>query len=128
VGTTCYLVNRSPSSTLDDKNTHEVWTGKKPSLDHLRVFGCDAYVHVTKENRSKMDNKVEKFIFICYKYGVKGYKLWNPKTKKTIYSQDVSFREVKDVSKQEFLQRKEEPEKIDLDLDDVKYESYVEYE
>jgi hypothetical protein len=57
VGTTCYLVNRSPSSTLDDKTPHEIWTGKKPSLEHLRVFGCDAYVHVPKENRSKLDNK-----------------------------------------------------------------------
>jgi transposase InsO family protein len=78
VGTTCYLVNRSPSSTLDDKTPHEVWSGKKPSLQHLRVFGCDAYVHVPKKNRSKLDKKVEKCIFIGYKYGVKGYKLWNP--------------------------------------------------
>jgi transposase InsO family protein len=51
VGTTCYLVNRSPSSNLDDKTLHEVWSRKKPSLQHLRVFGCDAYVHVPKENR-----------------------------------------------------------------------------
>jgi hypothetical protein len=59
------------------------------------VFGCDAYVHVLKENRSKLDNKAEKCIFIGYKDGVKGYNLWNPKTKKTIYSRDVFFREVK---------------------------------
>jgi hypothetical protein len=57
VGTTCYLVNQSPSSMLDDKTPHEVWTGKKPSLQHLRVFGCDAYVHVPNENRSKLDKK-----------------------------------------------------------------------
>ena len=57
VSTTCYLVNRSPSSALDDTNRHEVWSGKKPSLQHLRVFGCDAYVHVPKENRNKLDNK-----------------------------------------------------------------------
>jgi hypothetical protein len=62
VGTTCYLVNRSPSSTLDDKNPHEVWTGKKTFLEHLRVFGCDAYVHVPKENRSKMDKKKMKSV------------------------------------------------------------------
>jgi hypothetical protein len=77
VGTTCYLVNRSPSSTLDDKTPHEVWSGKKPSLQNLRVFGCDDYVHVPKENRSKLDKKAEKCIFIGYKDGVKGYKLWN---------------------------------------------------
>jgi hypothetical protein len=98
-GYTCYLVNRSPSSALDDKTPHEVWSGKKPSLQHLRVFGCDAYVHVPKENRSKMDKKAEKCIFIGYKDGVKGYKLWNPETKKIVYSRDVVFREVKDVSK-----------------------------
>ena len=64
VGTTCYMVNRSPSSALDDKTLQEVWTSKKPSLTHLKVFGYDAYVHVPKENRSKLDNKVEKCIFI----------------------------------------------------------------
>eukprot|EP00253_Pinus_taeda_P035574 PITA_35574 len=49
VDTTCYLVNRSPSLALEDKTPQEVWIGKKPSLSHLRVFGCDAYVHVLKE-------------------------------------------------------------------------------
>ena len=48
MGTTCYLVNRSLSSMLDDKTPHEVWTSKKPSLEHPRVFGCDVYVHVPK--------------------------------------------------------------------------------
>eukprot|EP00253_Pinus_taeda_P021808 PITA_21808 len=37
VDTACYLVNRSPSSALEDKTPQEVWTGKKPSLSHLRV-------------------------------------------------------------------------------------------
>ena len=50
VETACYLVNRSPSSPLEDKTPQEVWTRKKPSLSHLRVFGSDAYVHVPKEN------------------------------------------------------------------------------
>jgi len=36
--TACYLENKSPSSTMEDKNPQEVWTGKKPSLSHLRVF------------------------------------------------------------------------------------------
>eukprot|EP00253_Pinus_taeda_P027949 PITA_27949 len=62
--TACYLVNRSPSSALEDKTPQEVWTGKKPTLSHLRVFGCDAYVHVPKEKRTKMDIKSEKCIFI----------------------------------------------------------------
>ena len=49
VDTACYLVNRSSSSALDVKTPQEVWTGMKPSLSHLRVFGCDAYVDVPME-------------------------------------------------------------------------------
>jgi hypothetical protein len=67
VGTACYLVNRSPSLALDDKTPHEVWSGKKPSLQHLRVFGCDAYVHVPKENRSKLDKKDESVSLLVIK-------------------------------------------------------------
>jgi hypothetical protein len=57
VDTACYLVSRSPSSTLDEKTAQEVLTIKKPSLTHIKVFGCDAYVHVPKENKSKLDKK-----------------------------------------------------------------------
>ena len=87
--TACYLVNRSPSLALGDKTPHEVRTGNKPSLSHLRVFGCDAYVHVPKEKRIKLDNESERCIFIGYKDGLKGYKLWNPETRKVVYSGDV---------------------------------------
>eukprot|EP00253_Pinus_taeda_P024842 PITA_24842 len=64
VETACYLVNISPSPTLEDKTPQEVWTVKKPSLSHLRVYGCDAYVHVPKEKRTKLDSKSENCIFI----------------------------------------------------------------
>ena len=68
----CYLVNRSPSLALEDKTPHEVWTGKKPSLSHLRVFGYDACVHVPKDKRNKLDSKYERCIFTRYKDGFKG--------------------------------------------------------
>eukprot|EP00253_Pinus_taeda_P031455 PITA_31455 len=58
------LVSRSPSSALEDKTPQEVWTGKNPSLSHLRLFGCDAYVHVPKEKRTNLDSKSKKCIFI----------------------------------------------------------------
>jgi hypothetical protein len=112
---------------LNDKAPHNVWIGNKPCIEHLRVFVFYAYVHVSKENRIKMDNKVEKCILLGYKDGVKGYKLWNLETKKIVYSWDVVFREVKDVPKQEFLPRKEEPEKIEFELDYEKYESTKKY-
>jgi hypothetical protein len=82
----CMLHGQSSTlASLDEKTPHEVWNGKKPSLTHLRVFGCDAYVNVPKENRSKVDKKVGKCIFIGYKHGIKGYKLWNLETEKVVY-------------------------------------------
>ena len=84
--TACYLVNRSPSLTLEDKTPQELWTGKKPSLSHMRVFGCHAYVHVLKDKRTKLDSKSERCIFIRYKDGLKGYKIWNPVTRNVVYN------------------------------------------
>eukprot|EP00253_Pinus_taeda_P012956 PITA_12956 len=114
VDTACYLVNRLPSSALEDKTPQEVWTGKKPSLSHLRVFGCDAYVHVPKEKQTKLDSKFKKCIFVGYKDGLKGYKLWNPVTRKVVYSQDVVFKEVKYVIKHEVQPK--EPVRIEFEL------------
>eukprot|EP00253_Pinus_taeda_P031970 PITA_31970 len=91
--TACYLVNKSPSLALEDKTPQEVWTGKKPSHSHMRVFGCDAYVHVPKEKRTKLDSKSKKCIFI---------------------GRDVVFKEVKDVIKHEVQPK--QPEKIEFEL------------
>jgi hypothetical protein len=55
VGTARYLVNRSPSSVLDEKTPQEVCTSKKPSLTHLKVFGCNAYVHFPKVKKSNLE-------------------------------------------------------------------------
>ena len=41
VATACYLINRSPTSSLIDKTPMEAWSGHKTSLRHLRVFGCE---------------------------------------------------------------------------------------
>ena len=99
---------------MEDKTPQEVWTGKKPSLSHLRVFGCDAYVHVPKEKRTKLDSKSEKCIFIGYKDGLKGYKLWSSIIRKVVYNRDMVFRKVKYVMKHEV--QPQEPEKIEFEL------------
>jgi hypothetical protein len=70
-----YMVNMSPSSTLVDMTPNEVWFGKKPLVAHLKAFGCDAFVHVPKEKKSKLDKKKIKCIFFGYKEGMQGYKI-----------------------------------------------------
>ena len=47
------MKNRSPISALVDKTPHEIWSSKKDSIAHLRVFGCDTFMHVPKEKIEK---------------------------------------------------------------------------
>ena len=63
VDTTCYSKNQSLTSTFVDKTRHRVWYGNKSYVAHLRVFGCDSFMHVPKKKMSKLDYKVEKCIF-----------------------------------------------------------------
>ncbi|KAL4029866.1 hypothetical protein IC575_008094 [Cucumis melo] len=88
----CYLINRSPSTALNLKTPQEVSTGKAPSLEHLRVFGCTAYAHVKD---GKLNKRALKCMFIGYPQGVKGYKLWciEKGMNKCIISRDVTFNE-----------------------------------
>jgi hypothetical protein len=72
----------------------EKFIGKKPNVSHLKVFGYIAYVHVPDEKRSKLDPKVEKCIFIGYSLEQKGYKCFNPSTRKLQMSRDVMFDEM----------------------------------
>ena len=58
--TAVHLINRSSNSTLDGGILEEAWSGKKPSYDHLRVFGCEAYVHVPREKHRKLEPKSRK--------------------------------------------------------------------
>ena len=69
-----YLSNRSSTRSVWEKTPQEAWSGRKPSISHLRVFGSIAYVHVPDERREKLDDKSERFIFIGYDSSSKGYK------------------------------------------------------
>ena len=41
-----YILNRCPDKSLQSITPYEAWHGKKPSIGHLRVFGCLAYALV----------------------------------------------------------------------------------
>ena len=93
VTTACYLVNRSPSTAIDCKTPEEVWSGKTPQYDHLKVFGCPAYAHI---RHNKLEPRALKCVFLGYGDEVKGYRLWckDAKPPKVIVSIDVTFDEM----------------------------------
>ena len=57
----------------------------------IRVFGSILYAYVPDQERSKLDDKSKKYVFIGYDPSFKGYKLYNLSTRKVIVSRDVEF-------------------------------------
>nr|GFA00115.1 retrovirus-related Pol polyprotein from transposon TNT 1-94 [Tanacetum cinerariifolium] len=88
-----YLLNRCLSKSLDNKTPQEAWNGLKPTVSHLRVFGSIAYVYVPSQRILKLDDRSEKHVFVGYDKQSKGYKLYNPVTRKVVVSRDVEFDE-----------------------------------
>ena len=120
--TAVHILNRAPTFTLLGLTPLEALTGTKPScahlpvfgceayvhvpkeqrskldrksIPHLRVFGCQAYVHVPKEQRSKLDRKSIPHVFLGYSSVSKAYRLWDPAAAagKLTISRDVIFDE-----------------------------------
>ncbi|KAB2634462.1 S2-RNase [Pyrus ussuriensis x Pyrus communis] len=90
---TTYLINRLPSRVLDTKSPSEVMQNKKINLSHLRIFGCTCYVHIQSHHRDKLDPKAVKCVFMGYSSTQKGYKCYNPCSRKMFVSRDVRFDE-----------------------------------
>ncbi|KAL5769797.1 hypothetical protein ACOSP7_013951 [Xanthoceras sorbifolium] len=93
VNTAAYLINRGPSVPLDGGIPEEVWSGKEVNISHLRVFGCISYVHIDSAERSKLDAKSNKCVFVGYGGDEFGYRFWDYENRKIIRSRDVIFNE-----------------------------------
>ncbi|KAI5332732.1 hypothetical protein L3X38_022861 [Prunus dulcis] len=93
VHTAVYLLNRCPTRALGDKTPFEAYSGRKAGLAHLKIFGCVCYVHIPSEVRQKLDAKSTKGIFVGHAIYEKGYRVYDPATKKILLSRDVVFDE-----------------------------------
>ena len=91
--TAAYIRNRIPTKAVDSMTPYEAWTSLKPTVNHFRIFGCDAFVHIPKDERHKLDSKSKKCIFLGYGEQTKGYRLYDPEKKIILYSRDVKFNE-----------------------------------
>jgi hypothetical protein len=89
VSTAVYLINRTPTRVLNFKTPEEVWTGRKPDIGHLKIFGFKAMVYVPKPLRLKWDSPTRDAIFIGYPEESKGYRFYDPQTRKVFKGRDA---------------------------------------
>lgn len=88
--TAVYIINRSPNSSVGFDVLEERWTGSTPEYNHLRRFGCVAYIHHVQD---KISPRAVKGILEGYAQGAKGYRVWLLEEKKIVVSKDVVFNE-----------------------------------
>jgi hypothetical protein len=119
VVTAAYLCNRSPTRTLIGITPYECWYGEKPSLAHLRVFGCIAYAHIPKERRTKLDSKSIKCLFVGYSLESKAWRLFDPIKKHVFISRDVQFLEIQPHHNSPMIKHPQHNETVIVSLDDT---------
>jgi hypothetical protein len=89
-----HILNSLPSHALDSSTMpEEIFTGNKPSIANLRIFGCKAYAHIPKEKRRKLDFKMLECIYIGYVDNRKAYWLYHKPSRQVFESRDVTFDE-----------------------------------
>jgi len=70
---TFYLLNRCPTHAVKNITPQEAWSGVKPSVQHFRVWGCIAHVHIPEVKRGKLDDKSFPCIMLGVSDELKGY-------------------------------------------------------
>ncbi|XP_073265014.1 uncharacterized protein [Populus alba] len=92
-----YLLNRMPSKVLHFKTPLQVLSSHValPTVLMLppRVFGCVVFVHIHKNQRSKLDPCAVKCLFMGYGPTKKGYKCFDPINKRLYITMDATFIE-----------------------------------
>lgn len=83
--TAVYILNRSPTKSLDGKTPFEAWFGRKPGVRHFRTFGCVAYAKKVGPSLTKLADRSVPGVFLGY----------DPVRDKLMITRDVIFDEQK---------------------------------
>ncbi|UYV62579.1 hypothetical protein LAZ67_2001174 [Cordylochernes scorpioides] len=95
MSTFAYLKNRTPCKKLGWITPEERFSNKKPTVAHLKIFGCIAYYYVHKHKRGKFQPTAKVGIFVGYSSTRKAWRLIDPENENVIETRDVKFLENK---------------------------------
>jgi len=97
LATAVYLHNRSPTSASATSTPSELFTGSKPDVSHLRIFGSTCYVLTPPPQRSgKLPPVSTKGAFIGYTSTAANYRVYIPGRRSIVITHDLRFDEPKE--------------------------------
>ena len=90
--TAVYILNRVPSKAVN-KTPYEIWTGKRPSIKHLHIWGCPAEARPYRPHERKLDSRTISCYFVGYAERSRGYKFYNPASRSIFKTENARFLE-----------------------------------
>ncbi|KAJ9557526.1 hypothetical protein OSB04_012140 [Centaurea solstitialis] len=106
--TAAHILNKVPTKSVE-KTPYEIWTGKKPKLSFLMIWGCEVYVK--RPTSEKLKPKSDKCFFVGYPKTTVGYYFYNPTENKVFVARGGDFLEDKFLNQEDTMN--------DVDLQEV---------
>ncbi|KAJ9542229.1 hypothetical protein OSB04_028735 [Centaurea solstitialis] len=93
VNTACYTQNRSLIVKRFRRTAYELFRNRKPSIEHLHIFGCVCYILNNKDSLGKFDSKSDDGIFLGYSSISKTFRVFNKRRQAIEETIHVKFDE-----------------------------------
>ncbi|KAI5444120.1 hypothetical protein KIW84_012653 [Lathyrus oleraceus] len=125
--TVAYTLNCVPSKKAE-KTPYEIWSGKKPHMSYMKIWGCEVYVK--RQISTKLEPKSEKCLFMGYHKETRGYYFYNPSKTKVFVTGTGVFLEKYFISigisgRKVELEEIKESQSIDTPMEELEQETQV---
>lgn len=91
VNAVVHILNHAGTSAVEGKSPYELFFGKIPRIDHLRIIGTECFVHTPKQKQKKWNPRSQKGILVGYLDEIDGYRVWFPGTNRIERTREVLF-------------------------------------
>ena len=91
LSTAVYLINRLPSTNLNNDSPYFRLFGHAPNYSNLHIFGCVCFVHLPPHERNKLTAQSIKCAFLGYVGTQKGFICYDSLACRNCVSQNVIF-------------------------------------
>ena len=88
--TACHVHNRIHFKNIK-LSPYELWNGRKPNFEYIKVWGCLAFYRVVDPKGTKLGPRAMKSVFVGYAKNLKAYRLLGLSSNIVVESRDVEF-------------------------------------
>ncbi|GJS70549.1 retrotransposon protein, putative, ty1-copia subclass [Tanacetum coccineum] len=96
--TAVHILNLVPTKKVS-KTPFEIWKGKRPSLRHIKIWGCEVYVRLVAQD--KLEARSKKYLFVGYTKESFGFSFYRPKDNVVFVARRGVFLEREIISKED---------------------------